>query len=94
MVRQYGMDSLWLAVAFAVGNALGYVIGWVELDTFRLEASNRGYFRLGQWVDPVDHERETRERRSLIDRDRPSPDCGQDVGRILQVDGVAQSQWD
>lgn len=52
-MRRYGMDSMWIAVAFGLGCGLGYVACWVELDAFQQEALNRGFYRNGQWSNPV-----------------------------------------
>jgi hypothetical protein len=46
MMRRYGMDSMWLAVAFGLGCGLGYVAGVIPKVELEEQLLNRGIRRI------------------------------------------------
>jgi hypothetical protein len=79
MMRQYGMDSLWLAVAFGLGTGLGYIFVWVQFEEFRQEAADRMFYRNGKWVEPAEYAEVTWGRAPSGDSEGSATEDGSDI---------------
>ena len=49
-MRRYGMDSMWIAVAFGLGIGLGYVRAASECSHIKQAMEEQAIFINGRWV--------------------------------------------
>lgn len=93
-MRRYGMDSMWIAVAFGLGIGLGYTAGFVQFDEFRHEAADRMFYVNGKWIEPGEYEKLVWGKRISGDGQGSGSDfLSGDVGEV-QIDHVTNDQRD
>lgn len=68
-MKKFAIDSFVVLLCLGVGSVVGYMVGWVQMDDFRHEAIERGFWRKGRWVQPEDIDWY-----NLRDRQRALPD--------------------
>jgi hypothetical protein len=88
-MKKFAIDSFVVAISLGLGGTVGYLVGWIQLDNFRHEAAQMGFWRKGRWVQPEDIDWH-----NLRDRQRAFPDGSEHPVDELQLNGVACNKSD